>query len=415
MTDIIAIKRRKMKKRTSLLVTFLAFIMSLGFLSTGYNYVAKRNNSHAFAYDKTAQISEIGVHSKSSILRDAKTGTIIQERNADEKLPIASMCKIMTLLLVFEKVDSGDISITDNVCVSENASGMGGSQVFLETNGNYSVSELIKSVVVASANDASVALAEHCYGSEEEFVTKMNERASALGMNNTVFVNCTGLPKVGQFSCARDVSVMFSELIKHPKYFDYSKIWTDKVEHNEGRITEISNTNKLVRFYNGCDGGKTGYTHEAGHCLTATAERNGTRLISVVISAPDGKTRFKETSEMFNYGFANYCNKLIVNSADELNEKAVVLKSDKNEIAVKPQSNVYAFGKIGVKHDYEIVTNFNENLTAPILKGDVVGKISVYEKGVEISSTNIIADENADTLTYGKSLEKIGKNWSTIK
>lgn len=404
-----------MKKRTSLIVTFLAFILCLGFLSTGYDFITKRNDSHAFAFDKGAQIQEEGVCSKSSILRDAETGTIIQERNADEKLPIASMCKIMTLLLVFEKVDAGEVSLSDTVCVSANASGMGGSQVFLETNGNYTVSELIKSVVVASANDASVALAEHCYGSEEQFVSKMNERASELGMNNTVFVNCTGLPKVGQFSCARDVSVMFSELITHKKYFDYSKIWTDKVEHGEGRITEISNTNKLVRFYNGCDGGKTGYTHEAGHCLTATAQRNGTRLISVVISAPDGKTRFKETSEMFNYGFANYCNKLIINSADVLNEKAVVSKSDKNEIAVKPQKDVFAFGKIGEKHEYEIVTSFNENLTAPIIKGEIVGKISVYEKGVEIYSTNVIADENADALSYGKALEKIGRNWSTVK
>lgn len=187
---------------------------------------------------------------------DYNSGTLIYANNENEELPIASMNKVMTLLLCFEALDEGAFSLDDSITVSAEASGMGGSQVFLEANHSYQIGNLIKSIVVASANDACVAIAEHIAGSEELFVERMNERAKELGMTHTVFINCTGLPGAGQHSTAKDVAKMFSELLTHKDYYRYSGIWMDKIEHAEGRYTEISNTNKLIRFYDGCDGGK---------------------------------------------------------------------------------------------------------------------------------------------------------------
>ena len=216
--------------------------------------------------------AEEPIKSKSAYLYDFNTKTEIYAHNENKRLPIASMTKIMLLDLVYENLDNGNISLDEEVTVSENASKMGGSQVFLESGFNYKIGDLIKSITVASANDASVAMAERLYGSEEECVIKMNEKANSLGLKNTQFVNCTGLPKPMQYSSAKDITLIFADLITHKTYFDYSKIWMDKIEHSKNH-TEISNTNKLVRFYDGCDGGKTGFTNEAGFCLTATAKR----------------------------------------------------------------------------------------------------------------------------------------------
>ena len=288
-----------MKKIYSVIFILLAFLLSVGYINGVYNY-------NAFADTEDV----LSVKSKSAYLMDYKTKTVIYEKNELEHLPIASMCKVMTLLLCFDEIDNGNIKYDEKITISENSAGMGGSQVFLEKDGEYIVGELIKSIVVASANDACVAMAERIAGSQANFVDKMNEKASELGMNNTVFVNCTGLPQAGQYSCARDVGVMFSKLLEHKDYYKFSKIWTDVVMHPNDRKTEISNTNKLIRFYKGCDSGKTGYTNEAGHCLTASAVRNDMRLVGVVICASNSKERFSDVSNMFNYGFDNFCNKL---------------------------------------------------------------------------------------------------------
>ncbi len=351
--------------------------------------------------------------SKSCYLTDYSTGTVIYAKNETERLPIASMCKIMTLLLCFENVDNGVISIEDTVCVSENASGMGGSQVFLETNGNYLVKDLIKSIVVASANDACVAMAETLCGSESAFVTKMNEKASSLGMDNTNFVNATGLPQVGQYSCAKDVSIMFRELLKHKTYYEFSTVWMDKIAHPNDRFTEISNTNKLIRHYKGCDGGKTGYTSEAGHCLTATATRNGLRLISVVISAPDSKTRFKEVSNMFNFGFANYCVKSIINKDEKFNEKCEVINGKRTDVSVKPAENFSYLSKKDEKiaFDFEVVFN---KLTAPVRVNQHVGEIIIYKDNVEIKRIKLLANENVEKKDFIDHLKDIADNWKIV-
>ncbi|HBF86154.1 MAG TPA: D-alanyl-D-alanine carboxypeptidase, partial [Clostridiales bacterium] len=221
---------------------------------------------------------EVNTLSRSTFLMDAGSGTVIYSKNEKDRLPIASMTKIMLLNLCFEKFDEGVFSFDDEITVSKTASGMGGSQVFLEENGKYKAKDLIKSIIVASANDASVAMAEFLYGSEQKCVEAMNAKCAEWGLSDTLFSNCTGLTKPTQYSCAEDVAKMFGKLIKHKEYFDFSKIWTDEIEHSGGRVTGISNTNKLVRFYEGCDGGKTGYTSESGHCVAVTAKRGGLRL-----------------------------------------------------------------------------------------------------------------------------------------
>lgn len=391
-----------MNKRFSVLFILLAFMLTACY--------SLQLNKSASAY---AESNLLSVESKCAYLIDADSKTVIFAQNENEKRPIASMCKIMTLLLTFEEIDSGNMGLDDKIVVSENASGMGGSQVFLEGNTEYSVSELIKGIVVASANDASVAMAEKIAGSEENFVEKMNARAKSLDMNDTVFVNCTGLPKTGQHSSAKDVSVMFSELLKHKDYFKFSNIWMDEITHPEGRKTQISNTNKLIRFYDGCDAGKTGYTSEAGHCVCCSAERNNMRLISVVIKAPDSKTRFKDASAMLNYGFNNFENKIIVDT-NPLDIKLKVESGKKDAVTVSAENQVKLLSKKGETRNVEINFEPIESVVAPVKKGDVIGKISVYENGVLISSVNAISLEDVDEATYFDNIKNIITRWNII-
>ena len=390
-----------MKKKFSVIFILLAFMMTIGCLS---------NFTKRTVFADTI----LNVKSKSAYLMDASTGTVVYSNNEEQKLPIASMCKIMTLLLCFEAQDNSEITVDEQIVVSKNASGMGGSQVFLEANASYSVGELIKSIVVASANDACVAMAERLCGSEENFVEKMNKKASELGMTNTNFVNCTGLPKPEQYSCAKDVAKMFSELLKHDEYYRYSKIWTDKVIHPEGRFTEIANTNKLIRFYKGCDSGKTGYTSEAGHCLAASALRNGMRLISVVISAPDSKTRFNDVSSMFNYGFANYVNKIIVDDKKPLELNVNVCGGKKDSLEVVAERPVYLFSEKNQKRSIEVNFEPIEKIKAPVKKGEIIGKLFVYENNIEIACVNVLSNEDVNEKTYFDVIKDVTLNWGLI-
>lgn len=391
-----------MRKNFSVFFIVLAFILSCSVFFS-YTLINK-----AFADSD----NDITVSAKSAILVDADTGTVLYSCNENSTYPIASMCKIMTLLLIFESVDKGEISFNDQISVSETAAGMGGSQVFLEAGAEYSVEELIKSITVASANDACVAMAEKLCGSEELFVSNMNEKAKSLGMENTVFVNCTGLPKAGQHSSALDVSKMFSELVKHKDYFRFSGIWMDEIKHPKGRITEISNTNKLIKFYKGCDSGKTGYTSEAGHCLCASAIRDGLRLISVVISEPDSKTRFKEVSSMFNYGFANYECKTIVDDKTPLDFEVSVKGGKKASVSAISERSVKVLNKKNEKRGFELDFIQAENVKAPVLINDIIGTLDIYENGVKIDSVCVKAAENIDAKSFIDILSDINSKWS---
>ena len=387
-----------MRKRYSVIFILLAFIITMGCFS-GF--------TKAFAETNKLQ-------SKSAYLMDSMTKTVIYKQNEEERLPIASMCKIMTLLLCFEAIDNGEITFDEIITVSKKASGMGGSQVFLETNGEYIVGDLIKSIVVASANDACVAMAERLSGNEDEFVLKMNEKAKELEMTNTVFVNCTGLPKAGQFSCAKDVATMFSELLKHQDYYRFSRIWTDIIKHPKDRETGITNTNKLIRFYEGCDSGKTGYTSEAGHCLAASAMRGGMRLISVVISSPDSKTRFKEVSSMFNYGFANYVNKIVVDNKKPLDNQVEILGGKKDAVEIIAEKPLLIFSHKNEKRSFEIEFIPQTKIKAPIKKGEYVGKIYVYENNVQLAEINVLANEDVASKSYFDIINDISNEWAII-
>ena len=248
------------------------------------------------------------ISAPSGVLMEASTGKILYEKNPHDKRPCASITKVMTLLLVFEAIDSGKLSLEDTVTTSEHAASMGGSDIWLEPGEEMSADDMIKATVVASANDAAVALAEHISGSEETFVAQMNQRAAQLGMTDTVFKNCNGLDEEGHITSAYDVAVMSRELMKHEKIFDYTSIWLDNLR---GGKTQIVNTNKLLKTYNGITGLKTGTTDDAGCCISATATRDGMSLIGVVLGADTGKQRFADAAALLDHGFANYAVKKI--------------------------------------------------------------------------------------------------------
>ena len=276
----------------------------------------------------------ITLTSPSAILTEPATGRVIFEKNADERRPVASVTKVMTILLTLEALDDGRISESDSVLVSERAAGMGGSQAFLDANRSYTVGELLSSVIIASANDSAVALAEHLCGAEEAFVRRMNERAQELGLENTHYVNCTGLPAEGHYTTARDVATLSAHLDGHPRYYEYSTVWMKDFRHQGGRVTGLTNTNRLIRFYPGCDGYKTGSTNEARYCISATAKKNGMRLIAVVLGSSASQTRFDEARAMLEYGFANYTLLTPVKAGDSLEMSVPVRIGSRGEVGV---------------------------------------------------------------------------------
>lgn len=368
----------------------------------------KISNSSSVENNKIALFS----NAKAAYVMENTSETAVFEKEALKHLPIASMCKIMTLILAFDAIEQGIMTMDEEITVSENAAAMGGSQVFLEANAKYPVRELIKSIVVCSANDSCVAVAEKVSGSDQLFVEKMNEKARTLGCENTLFANCTGLPKEPQYSCAKDVAIMLKELLKHEEYYQFGKIWTDTFQHPEGRTTEISNTNRLVRFYEGCDGGKTGFTNEAGFCLAATAKRGNMRVISVAIGEKDSKTRFKEISESFDYTFANYQMATVVDSKKELESGVSVSGGKVKSVSVKPSRDGYLFLKRGEKGDHRVEITIPERLKAPVKEGERVGYATIFNNGIEYDKIPLIATADITKAGYLDALREIANRWN---
>lgn len=354
--------------------------------------------------------AELSVNAKSAFLMDYNSGNVLFEQNADEKVQVASIVKLMTILLTFESLERGEITLNEMMTTSESASGMGGSQVFIDPYVEYSVEEMLKSVIVASANDASVALAEKLSGSEESFVKQMNTRAKELGLKDTVYVNASGLPEPGQYSTARDVAKLTKEVLKHKDYFNYSTIWMDSLTHPSGRETEVVNTNKLIRYFKGCDSGKTGSTDEAGYCLSASADRGGMRLIGVVLGAKTGTDRFNETSKILNYGFNHFENKQIV-STDQQIAEVQVSRGKIKTVSVYASEDFYGVIRKGENPNYEISIESPTKIKAPLNKGDKVGTITVSREGVVIKQIDLIVAQNIDRLTYWDGLREIVSNW----
>ncbi|MBO4412618.1 MAG: D-alanyl-D-alanine carboxypeptidase [Clostridia bacterium] len=354
--------------------------------------------------------SELNMKVKSSLLLDYNSGEVLFEDNADERVQVASIVKLMTALLTMEEIENGNLSLDEKLISTENAAGMGGSQVFIDPYCEYSIDEMLKSLIVASANDASVALAEKIAGSEENFVERMNKRAKELGLENTNYVNASGLPEPGQYSTAKDVALLTKEVLNHELYFKYSTIWMDELVHPSGRKTEVVNTNKLIRYFNGCDAGKTGSTDEAGYCLSASAKRGNMRLISVVLGATTSTERFNEASKLLNFGFTNFENKQIVNKNESLSN-IPVLKSKLKEIEIFPLEDYYAISKINENSNYEIVLDIPKSIKAPQKEGDKIGELKVLKDGVVVKTIDVILKNNIEKLKYKDGLKEIIANF----
>ena len=339
--------------------------------------------------------AEMQFDAKSVILVEASTGKVLFEKNADTALQPASVTKVMTLLLVMEAIDDGKISLDDMVPVSNNAASMGGTQVYHEPGEQMSVDEMIKCVVVSSANDAAVALAEFVAGSEEIFVEKMNERAKELGMVNSTFENTNGLDDTvsNHLTSARDIAIMSRELIKHPKILEYSSIWMDTIRN--GAFT-LTNTNRLIRFYNGANGLKTGSTSKAGFCISATALRDNMQLIAVVMGAPNRDTRNEIAKKLLDYGFANYT--VASWEAAEL-EPIKLLGGLQSECRIGYGSFSAVVGK-GERELIERSVSIPENITAPVREGDVIGEVTYTLNGEVIGKSDITALESAAKIGY---------------
>lgn len=385
------------RRRFSILLVFL-----FGF------FVPARAELSLLPLEERAPVS---LECKSALLMEASSGQIIFETNADEKRPVASVVKIMTILMCLEAVDSGRVSLDDRVTISKNASGMGGSQVLLDTGEVQTLDVLLKSTVVGSANDAAVAIAEHLYGSQELFVKQMNAHAQALGMKDTVFVNCTGLPAQGQHTTARDVARMAAALFGHELYYKYAGIWMDKVDHGDGRVTDLTNTNRLIRFYDGCDGGKTGSTNEAGYCIAATARRGGMRLIAVVLGGSSGKKRFACAEKMFDHGFANYRLLTAAERGTRVRGEMPVTGGSLDSVPLALDGDLTLLMNKAEAAEIELKPNLPPSVAAPVAAGDEIGSVDILLNGRTIARIPVAAAGSVARQGFPDAWRRLWEGW----
>ncbi len=353
----------------------------------------------------------LNLDATSAILIDNASGKILYEKNASEKLPMASMTKIMSMLLIMEQIENGTLKYTDKVLISKNASGMGGSQVFLQAGEEYKVEDLLKCIAVSSANDAVVAMAEKISGSVDAFVTNMNKKAQELGLTNTHFANPHGLDNENHYSTAQDMSILARELLKYEDILKFTSIYEDYLTKPDGSQVWLVNTNRLVRFYDGVDGLKTGYTTDAGYCLTATAKKNDMRLISVVMKSNSADARSKDTATLLTYGFNSFKNNIIYDKDKSLGEIPVYRgKVDQIKVYLKENATVLLgiTEKVG---DY----SFNikaQKITAPLKKNSVVGTAEIIDnEGNIINEIDIIIKEDIAKASF---FDYFKRNMKTI-
>lgn len=348
----------------------------------------------SFIFIKNVSAVEMEISAKSAILVDFNTGKVLYSKNENEPLAMASMTKVMSMLLIMEKIDDGSLKYDDIVEISTESSSMGGSQIFLNPGDKYKVVDLLKGVAMASANDAVVALAEKTYGSKEHFIEAMNKKAESLGLKNTHFVNVHGLDEEGHYSSAYDMSVMARELLKHEKILDFTRVYEEYLTKPDGSQIWLVNTNKLVRFYDGVDGLKTGFTQKAGYCLTATGKKNNLRLISVVMGEESIEKRSSDTVKLLNYGFNTFKVNLIKNKSEILG-KVNVQKGKKENVDVVLVNDLIELLNASDKPSNYKFKILVDKITAPVKKGDVIGKVKVLnDNGVLISQVDITVNEN---------------------
>ncbi|ESU30280.1 hypothetical protein G3A_22070 [Bacillus sp. 17376] len=336
----------------------------------------------------------------SAILIERDTGQVLLDKNSHEKLPPASMTKIMIMLLIMEALDEGRLKMDEKVRASEYAASMGGSQIFLEPGEEMTVEQLLKGIAIGSGNDASVAMAERIGGSEEAFVKMMNDKVKELGLKNTFFKNTTGLPVDGHYSSAFDMAMMAKELLKYEKITKFTGTYEDYLREDSDKKFWLVNTNKLVRFYPGVDGLKTGFTNEAKYCLTATAEKDGMRAVAVVFGAPTSKARNAQVTKMLDYAFSQYQTHPMFKKGHPLG-KAAISKGDKKTINAVTSENVSLLTKKGadVKDVKQSIT-LNKNLKAPVEKGDRVGTLKLIKDGKTLAETPLVADAKVEKASW---------------
>ncbi len=378
---------------------FISFLLALVIVISQGNFI--------FANTKEAKLD---IASKSAVLMDASTGKVLYEKNPHEKLPPASVTKIMTLLLICEALEDGKIKEEDDVQISENAASMGGSQIFLEPGEIQKVDTLVKSIAVASANDACVAMAEYVGGSMEEFVELMNKRAKELKMNDTNFVNTNGLPVDNHYTSAYDIALMSKELLSHKKISKYLTTWMDDVVVGKKQAKiGISNTNKLVKHYSGATGVKTGFTQQAKYCLSASALRNNTHLIAVTLCAETSPIRFKDATNLLNYGFANYESVKICGAKDKV-ATVKFEKGEKENVDLVAKDDLSVLIKKGDKKDFQKKVEIKQDLKLPIKKNTDLGVVKVYRGKELVGETKIINNEDINKASYLQMLRRIVDN-----
>ncbi len=353
----------------------------------------------------TTNENKFAENAKSAIMIEASTGTILYEKNKDDKLPMASMTKMMTLLLIMEEIESENLKWNEMITTSEHAASMGGSQIFLEVGEKMSVEDLVKGICIASGNDASVAMAERIGGTEEKFVSMMNKKAKELGLSNTHFENACGLDSDNHYSSANDMSIIAKELVKHKKILEFSGTYEDYLRKNTEKSFWLVNTNKLVRYYQGVDGLKTGYTKNAGYCITTTAERGNMRLITVVMGEPSSAIRNSETTTMLDYGFNTYEAKKII-TKDSVISKQKVEFGKKDSVELTPMED-YKVLKEKSSTNKNVTYQLSSNpIKAPVKIGDKVGKIKIIENNKTIQEIDVTVKENISKMNILKAYYK---------
>ena len=403
--------------RTLILAFILTYVISIPLT---YSYANMEDDISVFEDEEVSQQtinnqdepkSIFELQSKSAILTDAGSGQVLFEKNSHERLAPASVTKVMSLLLFLEAIDKGKVKLDEKVTCSEHAAGMGGSQIFLEPGEQMTVDELLKSITVASGNDATVALAEHTYGSSEAFINAMNEKAKQLGMKDTNFVNATGLDADNHYTSAHDIAIMSGELLnKHPLIHKYTTIWMDTVRNGE---FGLANTNKLIRFYRGCDGLKTGSTSKALFCVSISANRNGLRLITVIMAAPTSKIRFAEASKLLDHGFANYSSVLVGKKGDAYGIVKVA-KGTKSKLDCIVPEDVRVLVKKGEQGNIERIISLEPKIQAPIQKGQKVGEVELRAKNQSICKFNLVAKEPVSKATFVNVFGSMFNNWYSL-
>ncbi len=348
--------------------------------------------------------------SSSYILLEPTSNTVLVRKNENERMEVASIVKLMTTLLTFEAIENGVFSLDKEIIASEYACSMEGSQAFLDEGSKYKLSELLKSVVMASANDSAVALAETISGSESAFVRQMNTRAQELGMVNTLYANSTGLPEANQYSTALDTAKILYEVSKYPIYHEYGSIWMDSLIHPSGRETELVNTNRLIKYYSNCKIGKTGFTDEAKYCLSSMAEQDGFKLIAVTLGCKSASSRFNESMDLYRYGFANFEDVKVVGAGDIV--KTINVSKGKQDTAILVASEEFRLvNKKGDKTSFEVRYEGPDRISAPLAEGDEIGKAIVLQKGKILGEITLVAVENVEEYSYRDALRKINDRW----